>query len=330
MAKANKKQKNVYKHFSSKERDLLSGYLAEGKNQSEIALILGRDPSTISRELSRNSLYKLTRIYHPITAHNTATRRHLLSHQKERLKNPEIRALVSKFIRNDWTPEQIAGYINSEHPHLHTNHESIYLYIYHEARELIPKLTRCHKKRQKRQQKQVKRASKIPNRTMISERPDIINHKKRYSDWEADTVVSRQSKTCLVVLRERKSQKVKIRKIESRTAENTSRAIISMLKYVSKEFRKSITFDNGLENAHHEIIARKLNLKTYFCNPYHSWEKGGVENIIGLIRRYLPKKTDFSLISDSFIRYIENQLNNRPRKSLGFKTPNQVFLNCTS
>lgn len=329
MAKTIKKQNNVYKHLSPEERDLLSGYLAEGKNQSDIAKILGRDPSTISRELSRNSLYKLIGKYHPITAQNTASKRLSSSRQKDRLKNPEIRELVSKLIRNDWTPEQVAGHINSEFPHLHTNHESIYLYIYNEAKDLIPYLVRSQDKRKKRLQKQGKRASKIPNRIMISERPEIINKKKRYSDWEADTVVSRKSKACLVVLRERKSQKVKIRKIESRTAENTSRAIISMLKYVPGNFRKSITFDNGLENAHHEIISRKLNLKTYFCNPYHSWEKGGVENVIGLIRRYLPKKTDFSLISDSFIRYIENQLNNRPRKSLGFKSPYQVFLNCT-
>ena len=330
MAKTNKKQKNVYKHLSPQERDLLSGYLAEGKKQSEIASIIGRDPSTISRELNRNSLYKLTGIYHPITAQNMASKRQALSHSKDRLKNAEIREIVAEKIRENWTPEQVAGYINSGYPHLHANHESIYLFIYNEARELIPKLARCHKKRQNRLQKQGKRASKIPNRTMISERPEIINQKMRYSDWEADTVISRQSKACLVVIRERKSQKVKIRKIESRTAENTGKAIISMMKNVPENFRKSITFDNGLENAHHEVIARKLNLETYFCNPYHSWEKGGVENTIGLIRRYLPKKTDFSLIPDSFIRYIENQLNNRPRKSLGFKTPNQIFLNCTS
>lgn len=328
MANSKTKGKN-YHHLSKYKRDKIAVYFSKGWKQYKIAEAISVHPSTVSRELKRNSKLRYSKDYFPNYAQEIADKRKHDSRKKDRLKNPEIRELVSKFIRNDWTPEQIAGYINSNYPHLYTNHESIYLYIYNESRDLIPYLARCHSKRKKRLQKQGKRASKIPNRTMISERPEIINQKKRYSDWEADTVVSRQSKACLVVLRERKSQKVKIRKIESRTAENTGKAIVSMMKNVPEKFRKSITFDNGLENAQHEEIARKLNLKTYFCNPYHSWEKGGVENVIGLIRRYLPKKTDFSLISDSFIRYIENQLNNRPRKSLGFKTPYQVFLNCT-
>ena len=328
MANSKVKRKK-YQHLTIEERDKIAVYISKGWKQYKIAQALSVHPSTVSREIKRNSKFRFSQDYFPGYAQGKADQRKHDSRQKDRLKNPEIRGLVSKFIRNDWTPEQVAGYINLEYPHLHTNHESIYLYIYNESRELIPYLARCHNKRNKRLQNQGKRAHKIKNRTMISERPEIINQKKRYSDWEADTVVSRQSKACLVVIRERKSQTVKIRKIESRTAENTGKAIISMMKNVPEKLRKSITFDNGLENADHEIIARKLNLKTYFCNPYHSWEKGGVENVIGLIRRYLPKKTDFSLISDSYIRYIENQLNNRPRKSLGFKTPYQVFLNCT-
>jgi len=141
-------------------------------------------------------------------------------------------------------------------------------------------------------------------------------------------MVSRQSSSVLEVLRERVTQFTFIRKIKNKSANETKNAIVQMLKNLPEELRKSITFDNGTENMLHEIIARTLNLKTYFCNPYHSWEKGSVENTNGLIRRYLPKKTDFSLISDMEIRKIENALNNRPRKSLGFSTPYETLKNC--
>jgi len=330
MAKNSRNEKNVYQHLNQKQRDKIAVHYSRGKKQYEIAKILSVHPSTISRELKRNSQARYSQEYFPSYAQEKADQRKSESRKKERIKNPKIREIISEKFREDWSPEQIAGYINSEYPELHTNHESIYLYVYNDAREFIPKLARSHKKRQNRQQKQGKRASKIPNRTMITERPDVINQKKRHSDWEGDTVVSRQSKASLVVIRERKSQLVKIRKINSRTAKNTRIAIVSMMKHIPAKLRKSITFDNGLEFAEHELIASKLGVKTFFCNAYHSWEKGGVENANGLIRRYLPKKTNFSLISDGYIRYIENQLNNRPRKSLGFKTPNQVFRNCTS
>ena len=320
---------SVYKHLNAEQRDLIANHYSEGKKQYEIAKIVGVHPSTISRELKRNSKRRFPLDYFPIYAQTLAGKRKIESRQKERIQNSKVRELISKKIRDDWTPEQIAGYINSTQKGLHTNHESIYLYIYNDARELIPYLARSHKKRHNRQQKHGKRMHKIPNRTMIDQRPGVINNKKRYGDWEADTVVSRQSKASLVVIRERKSQQIRIRKINSRTADKTRKAIISMMNHIPNNLKLSITFDNGLENAQHEIVAKTLGLKTYFCNPYHSWEKGGIENGNGLIRRYLPKKTDFSLIPDSEIKYIENQLNNRPRKSLGFKTPNQVFLNCT-
>ena len=329
MTKNIRKVKKVYQHLSSEERDLISGYLSEGKNKTEIAKILDRSPSTISREINRNSLHKYTNIYYPITAHKTAEKRKLKSRQKERIKNPKVREIISAKIRIGWTPEQIAGHINKNYP-FKANYESIYLYLYNDADELVKYLARARAKRQKRLQKQGKRMLKIPNRTMINERPGIINERRRFGDWEADTVVSRQSKTTLVVLRERKLQKILIKKIPSRTADNFNKAIIGMFKNIPIKLRKSITFDNGLENARHEVLQTKLGVKTFFCNPYHSWEKGSVENSIGLIRRFLPKKTDFSLIPESEIRYIENLLNERPRKSLNFNSPNQVFLNCTS
>jgi len=227
-----------------------------------------------------------------------------------------------------YTPEQVAGRLGLDKPGYKTNHESIYLFIYRERPDLIQYLPRGRRKRQKRSIKPGKRMVKIPNRTMIEDRPSEINDRLEYGHWEADTVVSRQSKSTLVVVRERKLQLIFIRKIPRKDARNMRYAVIDILKRIPQEFRKSITFDNGLENAEHQLIAKRLGVKTYFCNPYHSWEKGGVENGIGLIRRYYPKKTDFSLISDQEIKLIEKRLNNRPRKTLGFLTPLEAYKNC--
>ena len=329
MTNSTNKQKKVYHHLTQNQRDRIAVLYSKGVKQYKIAEKVGVTPPTISRELKRNSQERFNQDYFPSNAHQLYSDRKSKAAMKERVPDPKLRRKIKWLLKKGWSPEQIAGHINKRCPGMHTNHETIYQYIYYEDISLVQYLPKAHRKRQKRAVKKGKRAIKILNRVMIDQRPDVINNKKRYSDWEADTAVSRKSKTALVVIRERKSQHVKIRKIESKTAANTSKAIISMMQGVPEKLRKSITFDNGTENAYHELIAKELNVKTYFCRPYHSWEKGGVENTIGLIRRYFPKKTDLALISNAQIRYIENQLNNRPRKSLGFKTPNQVFLNCT-
>jgi IS30 family transposase len=163
---------------------------------------------------------------------------------------------------------------------------------------------------------------------MISERPVEIGNRSSYGHWEADTVVSRASKEALAVIRERKMQITFVQKIKRKNAESFKNAVIQMMRRVPRKYRKSITLDNGLENAAHEKISKALKLPIYFCNPYHSWEKGGVENGIGLIRRYFPKKTDFRLISKKRISIVESLLNNRPRKSLKYLTPMEIFKRC--
>jgi len=324
----NNKQGKVYKHLQNYERDEIAFMLAQSNNQYEIAAKLGRNPSTISREIKRNgSPIRETR-YRSNRAQLRADERKRLSHQKIRLKNDTIRKYVIKKLTLDFTPEQIAGRIKIDKPGLSTNHESIYLFIFNERPDLIEYLVRGKRKRQKRSIKPGKRIVKIPNRIMIDERPREINERLEYGHWEADTVVSRQSKSALVVVRERKLQLMFIRKIPRKNAKNMRMTVIEILEHFPKKLRRSITFDNGLENAEHELIAKELNLQTYFCNPYHSWEKGGVENSIGLVRRYFPKKTDFSLITYREINLIEKRLNNRPRKTLGFLTPLEAYKNC--
>ena len=326
MTKVTNKKENVYKHISPDERDFIAIMHSAGFRMKEIAHELKRNPSTISREISRNSS-SVRKNYKAIQAQQRAETRKQESHRKVRLKEPAIQRYTEKKLKQGYTPEQIAGRIKLDLG-LKTNHESIYLFIYYDRPDLIVHLVRGHRKRQKRASKTGKRMLKIPNRTMISERPKEISQRASLGHWEGDTIISRASKVTLAVIRERSMQLMFVIKIKRRNASSFKEAIIKMMKRVPKKFRKSITFDNGLENAAHEEISRILNVKIYFCNPYSSWEKGGVENGIGLIRRYFPKKTDFALISKKQVENIESLLNNRPRKSLGFLTPLEVFKNC--
>ena len=328
MKKIAKTGKTVYKHLQPYERDEIAHLLSQNFTQKEIAEKLKRNPSTISREIKRNGTQIRETSYRSNRAQLKADERKSKSHQKIRLKNKEIQNYVIRKLSKDYTPEQIAGRIRIDKKGCSTNYESIYLFIYNERPDLIKYLVRGKRKRQKRSIKSGKRMVKIPNRVMIDKRPEYINNRKRYGHWEADTVVSRQSKSCLVVLRERKIQITLIRKVPNKSKKHMRKAVERMLRRYPKRLVKSITFDNGLENADHEAIAKALGVKTYFCNAYHSWEKGGVENGIGLIRRYFPKKTDFALISNKEIKKVENKLNNRPRKTLGFLTPLEVYINC--
>jgi len=165
----------------------------------------------------------------------------------------------------------------------------------------------------------------IPQRIFIDERPEKINTREEFGHWEADCAVSRQSSSCLHILLERKTRLLKITKLARLSAARVRQAVIWRLACQPRFARLTITYDNGHENTDHLEVNQALEMGSYFCHPYHSWEKGSVENGIGLIRRFLPKKTDFERTPLSEIRRIEKLLNNRPRKCLNYKTPREVF-----
>ena len=314
-----------YKQLTSDERDLIAVHHANGFTISDIAKMLSRNKSTISRELTRNSSNH-SKIYLSQQAQKKAKNRKKLAAMKKELKCHKIRNFVSNKLKEGWSPEIIAGTLASDPSNLRISHESIYLYIYKKRPDLIPYLARFHKKRFTRIPKSNKKNNRIPNRIFIDQRPQEINDRSEFGHWESDTVVSRQSKVALAVSLERISKLVKIKKIKQNKAEMFSKAIVRRMKTLPSCSRRSITYDNGSENTLHEFINDQLNTDSYFCNPYHSWEKGSVENVIGLIRRFLPKKTDFAKITHKRIKEIEFLLNNRPRKCLKFKTPIEVFL----
>jgi IS30 family transposase len=317
--------KKQYKQLMSDERDLIAVHYANGFSISDIARMLNRNKSTISRELTRNSA-KSSNIYLSNQAHIRAKKRKKLAAMKEELKCHKIRNFVRNKLKEGWSPQIIAGTLASDPSNLKISHEAIYQYIYKQRPDLVQHLARSHKKRFRRIPKTNKKNNRIPNRVFIDQRPKEINDRSEFGHWESDTAVSRQSKVALAISIERISKLVKIKKIKQNKARMFSKAIIRRMKPLLPGSRRSITYDNGSENALHELINDQLNTDSYFCNPYHSWEKGSVENVIGLIRRFFPKKTDFAKITHKRIKEVEFLLNNRPRKCLGFKTPNQVFL----
>lgn len=251
------------------------------------------------------------------------------SRKRKRLKNDFIRCYVMKKLMIGWSPEQIAGRITLEYPEYTISHEAIYEYVYDkEVRkqiDLVQYLARSHRKRYPRGHMHKHRKTHIPNRISIDSRPKHIQKRNQIGHWEADAMVSRQSAAALCVSVERKTRMSKITKLKRKGAREFSVAINRSLSHYPKNIRRSITYDNGCENVEHQRVNEVLKTKSYFCNPYHSWEKGTVENTNGLVRRYLPKKTDFDKIPKSEIKNIERRLNNRPRKCLNFRTPLEVL-----
>jgi IS30 family transposase len=317
--------KSSYKHLSLAEREEISFWKAEGLSLREIARRLGRDVSSISRELKRNAPPIRSGRYLPARAHMRAEHRNRLSRTRLRLKNPKIRRLVLREIPRGLSPEQIAGLLRRETPKLSVSHEAIYQFIYCEARDLIPHLARANRKRLRRWHTKKHRKSHIPQRTPITQRPAIVETRQQFGHWEADTIISRKSKPSLLVMVERKSRLVKLAWLPQKSASHTRAAINRRLVRISKGLRRTITYDNGTENVEHLRVNSVSGTRSFFCLPFHSWEKGCVENTAGLVRRFYPKKTDFATITPANVRRVERILNNRPRKCLRFKTPERVF-----
>ncbi len=288
---------------------------------------VNRDPATIFRELTRNAPPVHTGYYLAHKAQQRAEQRRSKAHQRTRLKNNAISAYVQQKLSLSWSPEQIAGRLPVDHPGFSISHEAVYQYIYKEHPELIPQLSRSHKKRHKKGHSRKHKKSHILNRVGIQDRPQNIAARQHVGHWESDTVVSRQSTVALMLLLERKTRLSLITKLQQKTAAENSQNIIARLQGLPQPLRQSITYDNGSENTDHDIVNHELLTRSYFCNPYHSWEKGSVENAAGLVRRFFPKKTDFSTVSAAAIAHVENLLNTRPRKCLNYLTPLEALAN---
>lgn len=301
-----------YTHLTREERYQIYALKKAGHIQSEIANVLGRSPSTISRELNRNSG---GRGYRPKQAHRLAEQRHAVN--ARRIDEATWRFAQDR-LREDWSPDQISHYAA-------ISHETVYQRVYADKRAggSLWKHLRCQKQRRKRYGKHDRRGT-IPNRLSIEQRPAIVEERSRIGDWEADTVIGKNHKQAIVSLVERKSGFTLIRKVERKTADAVGRAMTKLLKPYRRQVH-TITSDNGKEFAGHEKVASALRADFYFAHPYASWERGTNENTNGLIRQYFPKGMDFTTITQQEISHVMKRLNNRPRKRLAYLTPAQVF-----
>ena len=311
----------TYTQLTQDQRYHIYAFLKAGFSQSAIAFEIGVHKSTISRELNRNRGKKG---YRPKQAHVKAvTRRHqAVKHKKMKA---QLIAIIDDLIRKDFSPEQVTGFLNRNH-RINISHETIYQHILADKSTggtLYHHLRRSNRKRKKRYGSYNQRGQ-IPDRVSIDNRPEIVDAKDRIGDWEIDTVIGKNHKGALLTVVERKTKFTLIKALPNRESEAVANAIIDLLSpYRKKVF--TITSDNGKEFSQHHRISYHLKAKIYFAHPYHAWERGLIENTNGLIRQYFPKKTCLKSISDEKVNFVMDRLNNRPRKTLDFATPNELF-----
>lgn len=312
-----------YKHLSREQRYHIYAFKKAGFSQKQIAAELSVSPATISRELRRNRGKKG---YRYKQAHRMATERRQIAAKRNVYRiSDDIKQLVIKLLNDDWSPEQITGHLALQG--IHVSHESIYRMVIadRKAGGQLYKHLRCHHRKYNRRQGQTSGRGLIPNRTPIEKRPTAANNRTEYGHWEADTVLGTKTKgTVLVTLVERKSRFLVSVLAPSKSADDVTSALIDGVKPF-KAMVRSITFDNGKEFAQHELIASELNCQTFFANPYHSWERGSNENANGLLRQYFPKGKSLNFTTSQEVGLVQQKINTRPKKVLGYNCPDAVF-----
>jgi len=317
-----------FRKLTKTERILIAQLKNKGNSNKRIAKILDRSVSTIGREIKRNSFQG--KFYEPLNAQSkTEARKKKAWEAKQPLKSPKIYTYVLKSLRNGWSPEQIAGRLKSNHPQdksLWICHETIYQFIYHSKNKDKYLWEYLRRKQKRRRKKQGRKAQKIriPDRVSIHQRKRAIDQRKEIGHWEGDSIVGKGHTNGLHTEYERVSSLIRFEKLKAINADETLAAQRRIFGPLPKHLKKSTTLDNGMEMVKH-IKLKKLGMKTYFADPYSSWQRGGNENANLWIRYYFPKGTDFTKISEEELKDVEWELNNRPRKRLKFKTPMEVF-----
>lgn len=324
-----------YQHLSIEEREKIQLMLWRKQPVRAIAKELNRSPSSISREINKNRRCDGKRLYIPRTSHERAIQNRSVRGERRLAKNTRLRDYVTKHLKLGWSPEQVAAKAE-ENTGAKICHEAIYQYIYAQihrngygllkpgCEDLRPYLARHKKRRVKKGLRASYRIEKGPLPS-IDNRPKEAEIRKKIGHWEDDLIVSKASKSSLKTINERASGLVFIEKVIDGTMQETNRSVLKRLSLVPAEFRRTLTRDRGSENLGYRGLEISLGIKCYFAHAYHSWERGSNENLNGLIRRYLPKGTDFRTVSGNQIKYIEYLINSRPRKRLGWKTPYEVF-----
>ncbi|QQS69200.1 IS30 family transposase [Candidatus Saccharibacteria bacterium] len=325
------------KKLTPEDRDEIARLHSRGCGVREIARQVRRSPSTVSHELEAGSwhdsnVHAVT--YVAIHAQSLRNKRAKRSGKQPKLTLPKyagLRAYVEQHIRDGWSPEQIAGRLPIDYPHtpaMRLGHEAIYRYLYAPEQvelKLWEYLPRKQKKRRRRPGRRVHK-SHIPDRVSIHKRPKAVAKRKQFGHYEGDSVEGKQSVGDGIHTEvERVSGKLFARKVARITSADTVAAQLAIFKALPARARRTTTLDNGRENHQHAVLKAQLHIQAYFADPYSSWQRGCNENANGLLRRYLPKRTDFTALSQADLNDIVEEINNRPRKRLDYKTPNEVF-----
>ena len=325
-----------YRHINLEEREKLYGFKGQGMSLRAIAKKLGRSQSSLTRELKRNIKYGneyFRNEYLPCKAQGLAEKRSIKQRYKAPLKNPAIFLYVRKHLRPpyDWSPETIAGRLKIDHPELSICHETIYQYIYSKKKKtrgmhLEQYLVLRRKKRMHHNGRSVHKISKIPEAVSIELRPKVVAKRKQIGHWETDNVIGRQTdKTALSVTVERVIRLTLINKLWDRSAKTKTKIVGTRLNEFSSNCKRTVTADNGSENTNHKALTALTAMLVFFCHPYHSWERGTVENTNGIIRRYIPKGVSIDTLTDEYIAALEYKLNTTPRKCLNYLTPYEMM-----
>jgi IS30 family transposase len=318
-----------YGQLSPEERVEIYRLHANGISRNKIGSALSRAPSTISRELNRNS--KPTKVwkggYEPVRAQQLTERRRRWDCRFKLARQPGLRKRVRKSLAMGYSPEQIAGRLARQHGRVMISHESIYRFIYHRTGQgdywyrLLPR----HKKIRGRRRRGGSSGSLIKQRRSITERPAEVEGRKTPGHWEADFMMFSRADQGLLVLHERQTRFSIVHRPISRKAVSTAQNIARRLGKLPQAMLRTISFDNGNEFAEHHRLHKTLGVQTFFCDPHSPWQKGGVENSIGRFRRSLPRKTNLKLITAAELRRYVHRLNNTPRKCLDYMTPAEAF-----
>lgn len=320
-----------YVQLTSEERYVIYHLKLFKLSLREIARRLGRHHTTISRELKRNGPDVASWVYWHQGAHERALRRRKQPRHYRRRNHAPLVRYVERSLRAERSPDVIAARLKMDYPEdssMRISIETVYRWVYRDAGqggELFKCLCRCHKKRRKQHRYGTGRGL-IPGRVGIEQRPELVAARQRFGDWEGDTVEGAKGSGHITTHVERKSRYLVAAKLANKTAAKTAQAVTSAFRKIPTRLRHTLTLDNGKEFAGFREIEKGTGLTVYFADPYSAWQRGTNENTNGLLRRYFPKGTDFSVITDKALAQAVRKLNHRPRKCLGYRTPHEVFM----
>lgn len=316
-----------YVQLDQKERDRIFLLINKGLTHSAIADKLGRGKSTIGRELRRNTHQKLHQ-YLPDTAQRRADKRRARGRKRRYLmKQPRLKKKIIRLLKQGWSPDLIAGRLKRSRAS-YLNQESVYQFIYSLAGRklnLRQYLRRAHRIRRPKAGRKAQDRIGIPHRVDIDQRPQHIEKRVQFGHWEGDSVVYNRHRRALSTSVERKTKKLILFKPRDLTARAKASGLIRRHRLHPPQARRTMTYDNGREAAAHETVTAAIGMQFYFAKTYASWQRGTNENRNGLVRFYLPRDTNLDRVTHGKIRRVENLINNRPMKCLGYQTPNEAF-----